>query len=105
LKKIVVFITAGSKREAGTIARDLVEKRLAACVNVLPRVESVYAWKGKTEISKEYLLIAKTKEGLFQKVEKAVKRLHSYECPEIVAFQLTKGSAAYMRWIEESTGL
>lgn len=103
MKNIIIFITTGSKREAEAIARDLVKRRLAACVNLLSPVESVYTWKGKTETSKEFLLIAKTKERLFTGVEKAVKRLHSYECPEIVAFQLTKGSASYMRWIEEST--
>jgi len=104
VKSIIIFITAGSKKEAETIARALVRKRLAACASILPSIESVYTWKGRTRTSKECLLIAKTRERLFLKVEKAVKRLHSYECPEIVAFPLTKGSADYMRWIEESTG-
>lgn len=104
MKNIIVFITAGSKNEAEVIARDLVGRKLAACVNILPSVESVYRWKGKIHNSKEFLLIAKTKEKLFLEVEKAVKRLHSYECPEIIAFQLSKGSADYMRWIKESTG-
>jgi len=104
LKNIIIFITTGSKKEAEVIARDLVGKRLAACVSILPSVESVYTWKGRIQASKECLLIAKTEDRLFLKVEKAVKRLHSYECPEIVAFQLSKGSADYMRWIKESTG-
>ena len=103
MKNIIIFITTGSKKEAEVIARDLVGRKLAACVNILPSIESVYRWKGKTHNSKEFLLMAKTKEKLFLEVEKAVKRLHSYECPEIVAFQLSKGSADYMRWIEGST--
>lgn len=104
MRSLIIFITAGSKKEAETIAHALVRKRLAACVNILPSIESVYTWKGRIQTSKECLLIAKTRKGLFLKVEKAVKRLHSYECPEIIAFPLTKGSADYMRWIEESTG-
>lgn len=103
MKKVAVFVTAGSKKEARAIAHYLVERKLAACVNVLPKVESIYSWKGRMEISKEYLLIAKTKDRLFSDLEKAVRKLHSYDCPEIVAFQLTKGSATYMRWLEEST--
>ena len=104
MKNIIIFVTTGSKKEAGAIARDLVGKRLAACVSILPSVESVYTWKGRTQASKECLLIAKTEDRLFLKVEKAVKRLHSYECPEIVAFQLTRGSADYMRWMKGSIG-
>ncbi|MFA5339568.1 MAG: divalent-cation tolerance protein CutA [Candidatus Omnitrophota bacterium] len=103
MKKIAILVTAGSKKEAGLIARALVEKKLAACVNIIPSIRSIYAWKGRIEASEEYLLIAKTRESLFSRVEKAVKSLHSYECPEITALPLTKGSAGYMRWIEEST--
>ena len=103
MKKIVLFITAGSIKEAESIAQGLVKKKLAACVNIVPSIRSIYAWKGRIESSKECLLIAKTRESLFPQVEKAVKRLHSYECPEITALPLAKGSADYMRWIEKST--
>lgn len=104
MRNIIIFITTGSKKEAEAIARDLVGKRLAACVSILPSLKSVYTWKGRIQVSKECLLIAKTQDRLFTKVEKAVKRLHSYECPEIVAFGLTRGSADYMRWMEGSIG-
>jgi len=103
LKKIAVLITASSGKEAGAIARELVKKKLAACVNIIPSVRSIYSWKGRIEASKECILVAKTRESLFPLVEKAVKRLHSYECPEITALPLVKGSADYMRWIEGST--
>ena len=103
MKKIAILITTGSKKEAESIARDLVKKKLAACVNIIPSIKSIYTWKGRIEASKECLLIAKTRESLFPRVEKAVKRSHSYECPEITALPLTKGSAGYMRWMEEST--
>ena len=103
MKKIAILITAGSKKEAESIARGLVEKKLAACVNIIPSVMSIYTWKGRIESSNECLLIAKTRESLFPRVEKAVKGLHSYECPEITALPLIKGSADYMRWIEGST--
>ena len=76
MKKIAVLITAGSKKEAGAIARELVKKKLAACVNIIPSVNSIYTWKGRIEESRECLLIAKTRESLFPRVEKAVKGLH-----------------------------
>ncbi|MDP2942854.1 MAG: divalent-cation tolerance protein CutA [Candidatus Omnitrophota bacterium] len=103
MKNIVIFITAGSRAEARKIAKGLVEKRLAACVNIVPDIESVYTWKGKTEAAREVLLIAKTKENLFARIEKAVKGLHSYECPEIIAISIVDGSRDYLKWIEEST--
>lgn len=99
----MIFITASSKEEARKIARALVVKRLAACVNIITEIESIYTWKKKIEESKEALLVVKTKATLFGKVEKEVKRLHSYECPEIIAFPISKGNRDYLRWIEEST--
>lgn len=66
-------------------------------------MESVYTWKGKTEVAREALLIAKSKKNLFSKIEKAVKGLHSYECPEIIALPIVDGSKEYLKWIEEST--
>ncbi len=89
--------------EARKIAKELVSRKLAACVNILPRVESIYTWKGKAEISREALLTVKSRKSLFGKIEKAVKGLHSYECPEIIAFPIADGNKDYLKWIEEST--
>ncbi|KPK38425.1 MAG: hypothetical protein AMJ78_10050 [Omnitrophica WOR_2 bacterium SM23_29] len=100
---LVIFITVANKAEARKIARSLVAKRLVACVNIVPNIESIFTWKGKLEDSKEVLLIAKTKAMLFLEVEKEVKRLHSYECPEIIAFEIAKGNKDYLRWVERTT--
>ncbi len=103
MKYIAVFITTGSEAEAGKIAGSLVDKRLAACVSLVRCVRSVYSWKGKTEDSEECLLIAKTKESLFVELEKCVKLMHSYECPEIIAIPVKAGSKGYLSWISKST--
>ena len=103
MKDIVIFITAGSRAEARKIAKCLVGRRLAACVNIVPDIESVYTGKGKPETAREVLLIAKSKKRLFARIEKAVKGLHSYECPEIIALSIVDGSRDYLKWIEGST--
>lgn len=100
---LVIFITTANQDETRKIARSLVEKKLVACVNIIPSIESIFTWKGKTEVAKEVLLIAKTKVGLFPRVEKEVKRLHSYECPEVIAFPVTKGNKNYLKWIKDTT--
>ncbi len=103
MNNLIIFITASSKEEARKIANGLVSKRLVACVNIVLNIESIFTWKGKLEVAKEVLLIAKTKAGLFSKVEKAVKKLHSYECPEVIAFPITKGNKDYLKWVKETT--
>lgn len=100
---LVIFITTANKKEAKKIAKDLVTKSLVACVNIVPDIESLFTWKDKLEVCKEVLLIAKTKVGLFSKIEKQVKRLHSYECPEIIAFEIAKGNKDYLKWVEGTT--
>ncbi len=100
--KIVVLVTCSSTREARKIARTLVERRLAACVNILDRIRSVYRWKGKVEESSERLLVIKTARGRFRALETAVRELHSYELPEIVALPLVDGLEEYLGWIEAS---
>jgi periplasmic divalent cation tolerance protein len=100
----IVFTTAGSREEAQKIAHGLVERKLAACVNILPQVESVYRWEGKVESAREWLLLIKTTATKFASVRDAIKELHSYELPECVAIAVESGSEKYLRWIEESVG-
>jgi periplasmic divalent cation tolerance protein len=100
----IILTTAGSQEEAGKIAYALVERRLAACVNIVPRIESVYRWQGKVETAQEWLLLIKTQAGLFERVRDAIKELHSYELPECVMLEVSAGSQEYLQWITESTG-
>lgn len=102
---VVVFITAGSVEEGQNIARALVEERVAACVNIVSPIESVYRWQGKVQDDREVLLIAKTATEMLEKLARRVKQLHSYEVPEIVALPIVAGSEDYLRWIDEQTGL
>jgi periplasmic divalent cation tolerance protein len=99
---IVVFITAPTQEEARILADKLVETQLAACVQVLPEMESVYRWEGKVERQNEHLLIAKTTSERFAELDTAVRELHSYDTPEIVSFRLTAVSSEYLRWLQES---
>jgi periplasmic divalent cation tolerance protein len=96
---IAVFITASNKEEASRLAEILVEKQLAACVQVLPEMESVYRWQGKVERQREVLLIVKTIGSKFEELEREVRALHSYETPEIVALQLSAVSSRYLEWL------
>ena len=96
---IVVLMTAGSREEAVRIADLIVVARLAACVQILPEIESVYHWEGKVERSAEVLLLAKTTHANFQPLESAVRALHSYQNPEIVALDITASSAPYLEWM------
>jgi periplasmic divalent cation tolerance protein len=101
--KIVVLVTCGSLKEGRRVARALVEARLAACVNVLRTpVESIYRWKGRVDTAKEFLLIVKTSRARFAALETAVKRLHSYDVPEVIALPIEKGSRDYLSWLAES---
>lgn len=100
---IVVFITTASPEEAETVAYTLVKEKLAACVNIVSPIKSIYTWQGKVEEATECLLIAKTTTPLFQLLKKRVKELHSYEVPEIISLPLLSGEEDYLRWIEEVT--
>ena len=102
-KFIVVFVTCGSEREALKIAHSLVEKRLAACVNLVSMVRSIYQWEGKIWDEKEWILIIKTQNKSFKKLEKNVKSLHSYSVPEIIGLPIIEGSSSYLKWLEEMT--
>ena len=99
---IVVFMTAASGEEATRLADLLVGAHLAACVQILPEMESVYRWEGKIERQSETLLIAKTTTAKFAELEREVRALHSYETPEIVAVPMVAGSSPYLAWLFDS---
>jgi periplasmic divalent cation tolerance protein len=102
--KILVISSAGSTRDAGNIANTLVETRLAACVNILPQVASVYRWQGRVDRAEEWLLLIKTTRASFAAVRDKIKELHSYEIPECIAIPIEAGSEDYLKWIGESVG-
>ncbi len=102
-KFIVVLVTCGSEEEALRIAHSLVEKRLAACVNLVSPVRSIYRWEGKILDEKEWILIIKTQRNWFKKLEKEVRSLHSYAVPEIIGLPVVEGSSSYLKWLEEMT--
>lgn len=101
--KRIVLTTAGSEKEARQIARALVERRLAACVNILPQIESVYRWKGEVDSAREWLLLIKTTAEKCADVRDAILELHSYEVPECIVLQIEDGSPPYLKWLDEST--
>jgi len=103
-ERIVVLITAGNTEEAQKIAHALVDERLAACVNVIPAVHSVYRWAGKVEEDQEALLIVKSRREMLARLIERVHDLHSYEVPEIIALPLVAGDAPYLRWLDEQVG-
>ena len=98
--KIVVLSTCGSAEEAAQIARALVDKKLAACVNVMPAVRSFYRWKGVVEDEQESLLVIKSSRGLFDQLRVELEKLHSYEVPEVIAVPIVDGSEGYLEWLE-----
>lgn len=98
-KAVVVMMTAGSREEAARLAEMLVGAQLAACVQIMPEMQSVYRWKGKIQREPEVLLLAKTTEERFAELEREVRALHSYETPEIVALPVTAISAPYLEWL------
>jgi periplasmic divalent cation tolerance protein len=102
---IVVFMTAANGEEASRLAEMLVGAHLAACVQILPEIESVYRWQGKIERQSEVLLLAKTTRAKFDDLEREVRALHSYDTPEIVAVPIVIGSAPYVEWLAQATDL
>jgi periplasmic divalent cation tolerance protein len=100
----VVLTTLGADADAAVIARALVEERLAACVNILPNIISVYRWQGQVEQGAEQQLLIKTTADLVERLESRIKQLHPYEVPEFLVVQADSGSAAYVAWVRESVG-
>ena len=102
-ESIVVLVTCGSEEEATKIANSLVEEGVAACVNIISPVRSIYRWEGKIWDEKEWMLIIKTEKKRFEDLEKKVKSLHSYSVPEIIGLPIVEGNPAYLKWLEEMT--
>ena len=100
---IIVFITAPNEKEAACISQTIVGERLAACVNIIPSVRSIYRWQGRVEDEQEVLLIVKTKRALFERLKERVTALHTYSVPEILALPLAGGSEAYLNWLGQET--
>jgi len=98
----LVLTTAGSQEEARTIARALVERRLAACVNIVPQIESIYRWRDAVDEAQEWLLLIKTSGSVFDRVRAAIQELHSYEVPECICLTIEDGSPRYLEWIADS---
>jgi periplasmic divalent cation tolerance protein len=103
-KMRVIFVTAASEEQAVTIARTLVGERLAACVNIVGPVRSIYRWLVDVKDDREYLLIIKTRALLYMKVERRVCELHTYEVPEVLALNADRGSPPYIQWMLDTTG-
>lgn len=98
----VVLCTVPTKESGAEIAKQLVHEKLAACVNILSNVESIYSWEGNIEQSQEWLLIIKTQASVYQALEDKVISLHPYDCPEIIALPLQKGFSGYLKWVQSS---
>jgi periplasmic divalent cation tolerance protein len=99
----IVLTTCGSAAEAKRIARSLVNKRLAACVNIVPGpLQSIYRWKGKVELAKELLLIIKTTARRLPQLERELSRLHSYDVPEFIVIKIAAGSRPYLKWLTDT---
>jgi periplasmic divalent cation tolerance protein len=100
---IITFITAPSEEEATKIATTLVEEKLVACVNIIPKIRSVYWWEGKVCQEDEVMLVSKSTKSLFPAIMDRVKSLHSYQVPEIISFPISEGLPEYLNWIEDVT--
>ena len=100
---ITVLITAPNEEEAAKISRTIVEESLAACVNIIRSVRSIYRWQGSVEDESEVLMIAKTKRALFDRLKGRIKELHSYEVPEIIGLPVIEGSKQYLDWLSQET--
>jgi periplasmic divalent cation tolerance protein len=101
--EIIVLITASSKDEAARIGTALVDERLAACVNIVPQIRSLFFWEGKTQDQDETLLIVKSRLPLLEHIIERVQALHSYTVPEVIALPIVGGSPEYLRWLGETT--
>ncbi len=100
---IVVYITAPNQEEAQSLAQALVKEKLAACVNIIPGIQSVYQWDNAIQTDQELLLICKSRTERFEALSKRVQTLHSYDVPEIISIPLQNGSEPYLNWVRDNT--
>jgi periplasmic divalent cation tolerance protein len=100
--EVVVLCTCGSEEEAERLGTSLVESRLAACVNIVPRIRSVYRWQGAVERADEWMLVVKSSRHLFSAIQAEVAKLHSYETPELIALPIVEGEKNYLNWLANS---
>lgn len=103
MSETVTFVTCKDRKQATAIARSLVKEKLAACVNVVPGISSIYRWEGKVEEAREVLLVIKSRRALSRKLTARVRALHSYDVPEVVTLPIASGNPAYLRWVRQST--
>lgn len=101
---IAVLVTTKDEAEAAQVARALVEERLAACGNIVPKIRSIYRWKDAVEDGAESLLILKTRAELFEPLRARVLELHSYDCPEVIQLEVGEAHEPYLQWVLESVG-
>ncbi len=102
MKTLIMISTAGSEREGWKIGRKLVESRLAACVNVIPKARSFFYWKGRVRSESEVILVIKTVQKHFKKIINEIKKMHSYEVPEILSLRVDGGEEKYLDWVQKS---
>ncbi len=104
MQAILVVTTVGTEEEANDLAQELVERHLSCCVNILPVRRSIYRWQGKICTDSEFMLIIKALDSNYQKIEAAIKELHSYALPEILAFDIKQGEEGFLHWIYACSG-
>jgi periplasmic divalent cation tolerance protein len=103
MEYILIITTANSMENASKIAHALLNERLVACVNVVPKIQSIYSWKNKVVEDKEIMMVMKTKSVLFEKVKEKMLELHQYETPEIISLEIKEGSEDYLNWVKKET--
>jgi len=104
MRYIQILTTVGKREDAERIAQTLVQRRLAGCVQIVGPISSVYWWKSKIEKAEEWLCLIKSEEALYNEVEEAIKKIHPYETPEIIATPIVTGSKEYFRWLDQELG-
>lgn len=100
--EIVIFCTTANRAEAEAISAALLERKLIACSNVLDGAHSLFWWEGKVQNEKEHIMIMKSVDDLFEQLEETIKKMHSYDVPEIIALPIVKGSKEYLNWLKEA---